>query len=90
VLLAGVPIAYDMLKFEATSQARAPAQAQARAKEEPPVKPLNSKLISITPDANLSSQQQLKGSVVVCKGGAMAGARIHFDAPSIDKHRRQR
>jgi len=35
VLLAGVAIAYEMLKSKRTSQARAPAQAQARAKEEP-------------------------------------------------------
>jgi len=48
------------------------------------VKSLNSKMVSFLPDATKPVYQQIKGSVVVCKGGACPGSRIHFSPPSLD------
>lgn len=45
---------------------------------------MRSKSFAIKPSTNLKQRIASKGSVVVCKGGAIAGSRIHFDEPSLD------
>lgn len=43
---------------------------------------MNTRRYSIVPPASFKNEVRVSGTVVVCKGGAVAGARIHFADPS--------